>query len=142
VALAVLLTGMLSGTAALAEDHKTYRCKVADVVTLSDDGRLKPDGNPKTMMRQLYDGFVVDTQTGAVTYADGQRRVMSVVQRGGMTNEYVLVPQPSIPLSSDRMSAVAASDFIRIRAGSENPTVRFLAFGLEAFASGLCESVR
>ena len=46
---AVLLLAV-AGSAAFAQDHKehkTYRCKVADVVKLGDDGRLRPDSNPK-----------------------------------------------------------------------------------------------
>ena len=42
------------GNAAFAQEHKTYRCKVVDIVTWGDDGRLRPDGNPKDAIRQMY----------------------------------------------------------------------------------------
>ena len=67
-AMAALLA--VAGNAAFAQDHKTYRCKVADVVRWDDDGRLRPDSNPSDWLRQLYDGVIIDTMTGAVTYPD------------------------------------------------------------------------
>ena len=36
---------------------------------LAGDGRL--DANPKAILRQLYDGVIIDTLTGALTYHDG-----------------------------------------------------------------------
>jgi len=90
-AMAVLLA--VAGNAAFAQEHKTFRCKLADVVHLGEDGRLRLDSNPKDMMRYLYDGVVVNTLTGAVTYPDGNRVVWNVVQRG-RENDYVLTRKP------------------------------------------------
>jgi hypothetical protein len=66
-----------------AQEHKTYRCKVADVV-LWNDGRLQPDSNPESFMRRLYGDITVDTLTGAVTGFGGeqQRELWVVTQRG------------------------------------------------------------
>ena len=91
---------------------------------------------------QQFDGVIIDTLTGAVTHPDGRRDVWSVVQRGNRESDYVLT-QPTAPhLPSDQITASAATDFIRVRAWSETPMVRLLAFGLSGFASGPCEVVR
>jgi hypothetical protein len=129
-AMAVLLA--VAGNAAFAQEHKTYRCKVADVVTITEDGHLRADDNPKSAMRFLYDGAIIDTLTGAVTYPDGDRRVWMVVQKGSGVNDYVLAPDARVPFI----------DFIRVRAWTENPMVRFLAFSPSSFVSGPCEVVR
>jgi hypothetical protein len=92
-------------------------------------------------MRRLYDGALIDTLTGAVTFGDGQRWVWKVVQKGSGANDYVLVPATGLP-SPDGVAANAATDFIRVRAWKDQPTVRLLAFGLSSFASGPCEVVR
>jgi hypothetical protein len=139
-AMAVLLA--IAGNAAAAQDHKTYRCKVADVVNLGDDGRLRLDSNPRTAMRQQYDGVVIDTLTGAVTFSNGSRQLWNVVQRGTSANDYVLVLPTALYPPQERIAARAATDFIRLRAWKEEPTVKFLAFGLSSFASGPCEVVR
>ena len=136
---AVLLLAV-AGSAAFAQDHKehkTYRCKVADVVKLGDDGRLRPDSNPKDMFRQRFDGVIIDTLTGAVTYPGGDREVWNVVQPGNSGNDHVLTRPTAPDLSPDRIKAT-----IRIRAWREAPTVQLLAFDLSGFASGACEVVR
>ena len=71
------------------KEHKTYRCKVADVVRLDDNGRLHSDSNPKDILRQRFDGVIIDTLTGAVTYPGGDREVWNVVQRGNSGNDQV-----------------------------------------------------
>jgi hypothetical protein len=140
VAATVLLA--VAGDTAFAQQHKTYRCNVADVVTLGDDGGLQPDSNPTNTMRLLYDGIIIDTLTGAVTHRNGSRTMWSVVQRGSRVNDYVLT-KPTAPYGpSDRIMASAATDFIRIRAWGEQSLVRLLAFSLSTFASGPCEVVR
>ena len=63
----------VAGDAAFAQEHKTYRCKVADVVSWEDDGRLRPDSNPRHWKREDYDGVIIDTLTGAMTHPDGHR---------------------------------------------------------------------
>jgi hypothetical protein len=137
--LAVLIGLACCGAASSAQEHKTYRCKVVDVVTLAEDGRLRADDNPRTVMRSFYDGAIIDTQTGAVTYQDGTRNVWQVIQKGDDANDYVLAPEDAW-LDDNRLAA--ATDFIRVRAWKENPTVRFLVFGPSTLASGPCEVVR
>jgi hypothetical protein len=133
------LIGLACCDAAAAQEHRTYRCKVVDVVSLAEDGRLRADNNPKTVIRQFYDGAIIDTLTGAVTYRDGTRTVWKVIQKGNFENDYVLAPD--VP-DDKQFAAAAATDFIRVRAWKENPTVRFLAFELSTLASGHCEVVR
>ena len=139
--LLAVLTGLASCGAASAQEHKTYRCSVADVVTLTEDGRLRADDNAKAVMRQFYDGAIIDTLTGAVTYRDGTQRVWKVIKKGSGDNDYVLVPDVVMP-DADDFAVVAVTDFIRVRAWKEKPTVRFLVFGLSTMASGPCEVVR
>ncbi|MET4483129.1 hypothetical protein [Bradyrhizobium sp. F1.13.3] len=139
VALAALCA--VASSTASAQEHKTYRCKVTDVVTLAEDGRLRSDDNPRDLMRQLYDGAIIDTLTGAVTNRDGARSVWKIVKKGSVANDYILIPD-AIMLDANDLAVVAATDFIRVRAWKENPTVRFLVFQLSTMASGPCAVVR
>jgi hypothetical protein len=80
-------------------------------------------------MRQLYDGAIIDTLTGAETYSEGGRRKR-------------LRPCPdTLTVSPQQFAALAATDFIRVRAWKENPTARFMVFSLSDIASGTCEVV-
>src|SRR5215203_4303072 len=97
----------VAGDAAFAQEHKTYRCKVADVVAWEDDGRLRPDSNPSDLKRQLYDGVIIDTLTGAMTHPDGHRVTWSIIQRGDRANDYVLTQPPTV-------TSLSSADFIRI----------------------------
>jgi len=139
-----------------ANDAKIYRCKVADVVNVDDDGRLRPDNNPRHILRQLYDGVIVDTMTGAVTYPvstsypKSERTVWTIVQHGDHANDHVLIPRSALvvnPLSErDTQLRIATTDFIRIRDWSPQPTgkvaLHFMAYSLSNMASGPCEVVR
>jgi hypothetical protein len=131
-ATAVLLA--VAGNAAFAQEHKTYRCKVADVVRWDDDGHLRPSTAAQaTVIRDFLDGIIIDTLTGAVTYRDGRRFVLRVLQQGNSRSDYVLIP--------DVIQATAATNFIiRIRAWIEKPILLFA--NVETFASGPCEVVR
>ena len=77
-------------------------------------------------MRVLF--AIIHTLTGAVTFSGGQRGVWKIVQKGSGSNDYVLVPKSGVP-SPDGVAASAATDFFRLRAWKEQPTVRFLALG-------------
>jgi hypothetical protein len=135
------LIGLACCGAASAQEHKTYRCKVTDVVTLAEDGRLRADSNPKDLMRQFYDGAIIDTLTGGITDRTGKRSIWKVIQKGNWEKDYVLAPD-AIVFDEKQIAASAATDFIRVRAWKENPTVRFLVFSLSTLASGPCEVVR
>ena len=103
-AMAVLLA--VAGNVAFAQEHKTYRCKVVDVVEeLGEDGHLHSQS--KGYLRYLYDGALIDTLTGAVTRSDGARSVMSVVQAGNDKFDYVLIHNP-FGLSPNQMAISAA----------------------------------
>jgi hypothetical protein len=135
------LSGLACCGTASAQEHKTYRCKVTDVVTLAEDGRLRGNDNPKDLMRQLYDVVLIDTLTGAVTNRDDTRSIWKIIQKGNRENDYVLTPDV-IVYGETKVAAAAASDFIRVRAWKESPTVKFLVFQLSTLASGPCEAVR
>ena len=128
-AMAVLLA--VAGNAAIAQEHKTYRCKVADVVTWDDDGHLRPDSNPRHWMRQRYDGVIIDTLTGAVTHTDGQRELWTVVQRGDpRENDYVLIQQQTAPqvLQRSRLERRPNSSASGLGARSPCPRCGFWRF--------------
>jgi hypothetical protein len=60
-------------------------------------------------------------------------------------NRPVLAPAAEdelVKLVPYRYAAVAATDFIRVRAWEKNPTVRFLVFAMDSWPSGPCEVVR
>ena len=79
-----------------------------------------------------------------MTYKDGQRKVWKVIQEGSGANDYVLNLASDVLARADpyMYAAMAATDFIRVRAWEGNPTVRFMVFGSDEFASGPCEVVR
>ena len=124
-AMAVLLLAV-AGNAAFAQQQKTYRCKIADVVSWDGrdgDGRLQPDSNPTDYVRQIYDGAIIDTLTGAVTYANGHRELWSVIKRGDddRGNDYMLTNvRQDVPLAGAMIGAV--NQFIRIRTWGGKPT--------------------
>ena len=137
---------------------KTYRCKVVDEVTWDGrdlDGRLH--SNPMGWAYQYYDGVIIDTLTGAVTYRSGRRELWSVVRRGhDQGNDYVLTtePRPDDPLEDAMFRATNQSIRIRTWGGKSmrgsagevvwprGATPRFLANHLSEFVSGPCEVVR
>ena len=108
---------------------------------LGDDGRLRPDSNPKDMLRQRFDGVIIDTLTGAVTYPGGDRELWNVVQRGNSGNDYVLTrpTAPDVPSDRSRLERHLSASGL---GGKPMPTVQLLAFDLSGFASGACEVVR
>jgi hypothetical protein len=134
--LVVLFTFLACCGAASAQEHKTYRCKIADVVTVTADGRLRIDGGAdSSAMRSLYDGAIIDTLTGGVTYADGRRRVWKVTHVEGMgDNYYTLTEGPA--------AAAIAPFFVRVRASKGDTIVRLIVFVSDTLASGPCEVVR
>ena len=86
VAAVLLLT--VAGNAALAQEHKehkTYRCKVADVVRLDDNGRLHSDSNPKDILRQRFDGVIIDTLTGGEILTRGAGKCGMSFNQAGTT---------------------------------------------------------
>jgi hypothetical protein len=123
-------------------------------VRLEDNGHLgKAAGNFPKMM----DGIIIDTLTGAITFpfyegSDLSRQVWRVVQNGSAANDYVLIPKRNLNLPLFRkdigdkdindIGRAAATDFIRIRAWTENPQVTFISFGFSTLWSGTCEVVR
>jgi len=72
-------------------------------------------------MRQLYDGFTVDTFTGAVTYADGHRALWIVLKRGDdQDNDYVLTIVRQ-KVSLEEAMLIAVREFMSIRMCGSGP---------------------
>jgi hypothetical protein len=46
-------------------------------------------------MRQLYDGAIIDTLTGAVTNRDGNRAMWKIIQEGSSVSDSFLLQEPS-----------------------------------------------
>jgi hypothetical protein len=132
------------GVALAENDNSTpYRCTAKDAVTIRDDGTFDKDPIAEAR-RKYYDKIVINPLTGAVTHPnDGSRENWRAIQEPG-TNDYVLIPEkiPDVSLRAQRDAATAVTDFIRIRAGDNQPQVTFIAFSLSNLVTGTCEIVR
>src|SRR5262249_43614403 len=117
---------------------KLYRCISKDAVVLQDNGSLGRY-TASEFSRKLYDGIVIDTLTGAITWAgaSGTRQLWRVVGKGGDYNDHILIPEP--PFSGLDLAPIAATDFIRVRDWAQNKQVTFLAFALSTLVTGTCE---
>jgi hypothetical protein len=78
--------------------------------------------------------MIVDTATGAIRFGDDDPQSWSVVQEGGPVSDFVAVPRPD--------PAVAATDFIRLRAWREMKTALFIKYGLSMVITGVCEPIK
>jgi hypothetical protein len=139
--LTMSIMGQSAGHLAVAQgaDAKIYRCNAKNAVSLQSNGTLNGDED----LRKEYDGIIIDTLTGAITYPRyGMRVVWDVVQEGGNNNDHVLIPQSDYPRSVKGAAAAGATDFIRVRAWSREPQVRFMAFSLSRFITGTCVVVQ
>ena len=135
------IIGQSAGCLALAQgaNAKVYRCNAKDAVSLQSDGSLKRDED----LRKDLDGIIIDTLTGAVTYPNGIRLVWDVVEEGGNNNDHVLVIRGSFyPQDIKGAAAAAATDFIRVRAWSREPQVKFMKFSISRFITGTCVVVQ
>ena len=140
--LALLALAALATAASAQADKsaKGYRCAAKDAVRLQDDGSLGKD--LAEVERNRFDGVVIDTLTGAISYADGKREIWEIVQDGGSENDHVLVQRSDYPRNVKRMAADAATDFIRIRAWDRKPQSTFMAFALSTLVTGTCDILR
>ena len=118
---------------------KMYRCHVKDMVSLQDDGMLGKDGSSKFYIRE-YDGIIVDTLTGVITYADGRRERWKIIQHGNNENDRVLIP--SQLTNPDELIRAAATDFIRVRDWPHKAPPKWIAFALSTLITGLCEALQ
>jgi hypothetical protein len=119
---------------------KTYRCTAKDAVSLQNNGTVDRDSIAKTHRKNL-DGIIINTLTGAITYASGSRDIWRVVQEGNSANDHVLIPRIFFQ-EANKAAATAATDFIRVRAWSSQPQATFMAFSLSILVTGTCEIVR
>jgi hypothetical protein len=125
------------------DDSTAYRCTAKDAVTIRDDGTFDKDPIAEAR-RKYYDKIVINPLTGAVTHPnDGNRENWRAIQEAG-TNDYVLIPEkiPDVSLRAQKDAATAVTDFIRVRAGTNEPQVTFIAFSLSNLVIGTCEIVR
>jgi hypothetical protein len=106
---------------------------------VEDDGTLNKHFGELRLKH--YDKIVIDIGTGHVTYPSTGIREERVVQNTGVfENEYVLVP--SFSFRRKKTAANAATDFIRLRAGTKTqPQAIFIAFSLNYLVSGTCAIV-
>lgn len=121
------------------DTSKTYRCTAKDAVSLQDDGTLNKEIGE--VRRKYFEGIVIDTLTGDITYPSSGLRENRVVQKTGAdTNDYVLVPSSS--LRRKKTAANAATDFIRLDARTDKSQATFIAFSLSYLVTGKREIVR
>lgn len=130
---------------ALAQNNNStaYRCTAKDAVTIRDDGTFDKDPIAEAR-RKYYDKIVINPLTGAITHPnDGSRENWRAIQEAG-TNDYVLIPEKisDVSLRAQKDVATAVTDFIRVRAGTNEPQVTFIAFSLSSLVTGTCEIVR
>jgi hypothetical protein len=141
--LLAMLTLDLGVTLAQNNNSTAYRCTAKDAVTIRDDGTFDKDPIAEAR-RKYYDKIVINPLTGAITHPnDGSRENWRAIQEAG-TNDYVLIPEKisDVSLRAQKDVATAVTDFIRVRAGTNEPQVTFLAFSLSNLVTGTCEIVR
>jgi hypothetical protein len=122
---------------------KTYQCTAKDAVTIRDDGTFDKDPIAE-VRRKYYDRIVINPLTGTITHpSDGSRENWRAI-REASTDDYVLIPEkiPDVSLRAQKAAATAVTDFIRVRAGTNEAKVTFIAFSLSNLVIGTCEIVR
>jgi hypothetical protein len=122
---------------------KAYRCTAKDAVTIRDNGTFDKDPIAEAR-RKYYDGIIINPLTGAVTHPnDGSRENWRAI-REASTDDYVLIPEkiPDVSLRAQKDAATAATDFIRVHAGTNELELTFMAFSLSNLVIGTCEIVR
>src|SRR4051794_22161951 len=87
-----------------------YRRHARDAISLEDGGTLGRD-RATEFWREQNDNIIVDTATGAMRFGDNNPQAWKIVQKGGPTDDFVAVPHLD--------PAIAATDFIRVRAWTE-----------------------
>lgn len=120
-----------------------YRCIAKDAVTIRYDGTFDKDPIAEAR-RKYYDGIVINPLTGTITHpSDGSRGNWRAI-REGSTNNFVFIPEKIsvVSLRAQKDAATAATDFIRVRTGDNEPQVTFIAFSLSNLVTGTCEIVR
>ena len=142
----LLASGIVSAGAASSAPSKVYRCFAKAAVHLQDNGTLATDGVAEHK-RKTFNGIIIDTLTGALTYPDGERHVWEVVQKGSGINDHVLAPRfrrpgPNLQEHVNEAAASGATFFIRVRAWDSEPQATFMAFELSTLVTGTCEIVR
>lgn len=143
LAFSILLACCVSGLAFGQDQSRTYKCTTKDVVEVLGGGTLGR-GEGTEVWQKLFDGIIIDTLTGALTYSGGRREIWNVVEDGNNTgNDYVLVPRYLFDRSAKELAAGAANDFIRVRTWTEDRRAKFIALvsGI-ALVAGTCEIAR
>src|SRR5258708_2407079 len=107
------VVAIISSPSHAAEMSGTYRCGAKDTVTLQDNGVLGKEGVSE-YRRKDYDGLLVDTFTGAITYPNGERHIWTIVRKGDSANDYVLI-SPELNLDPKISAADGATYFFRLR---------------------------
>lgn len=131
----------VSGSAyAQKNDAKTYRCTTKDAVNLEENGVLARKTGTGALYLKNYNGVIIDTLTGAITYADGSRQIWRVVEQGDDENDHILIPQYPFK-DTDELASIAATDFIRV-SWKGKPEVTLMVFSISILVTGSCEVVR
>jgi hypothetical protein len=118
---------------------ETYRCTAKDAVGIQDNGTLDKSDPGAEIRRQHFDRVVIDIPDGDITYPSSGIRENRVVQKAGVSGDYVLLP--SFTFRRNKTGANATTDFIRLHAGTGKPQARFMAFSLTYLVTGTCEIV-
>jgi hypothetical protein len=128
------------GDAAFGRDASTtYRCTAKDAVGIQDNGMLDKKDPGAEIRRQHFDRMTITVPHGDVSYPSSGIMENRVVQKAGVSGDYVLLP--SFTFRRNKTGANATTDFIRLHAEAGKPPARFMAFSLTYLVTGTCEIV-
>jgi hypothetical protein len=117
----------------------TYRCTAKDAVGIEENGRLDKSDPGADIRRQHFDGVTITVPHGDITYPSDGVQENRVVQKAGVSGDYVLLP--SFTFRRNKTGANATTDFIRLHVGTGQPQAHFVAFSLTYLVTGTCEVV-
>jgi hypothetical protein len=118
----------------------TYRCTAKDAVAIEGDGTLAKNDPGAEIDRKHFDKMAIDIASGDISYPSEAVLEKRVVQRAGVSGDYVLLP--SFTFRRNKTGANATTDFIRLHLGTDKSQATFRAFSLSYLVTGTCEIVR
>jgi hypothetical protein len=138
-ALVVPVVLILSGSLVRAAESTTYRCTAKDAVGIEPDGTLnKSDPGTEFKIKESW-RIVIDVRTGHISFPESGKIETRVVQKAGVTGDYVLFP--SYSFRRKKTAANATTDFIRLHVGDGQQQAIFRAYSLTYLITGTCDVV-
>jgi hypothetical protein len=135
----ILAVALVVASSATASATALYRCTLEQGLSLNNDGRF--EANKATeFWRGGYSPLIVDTASGTVRFGSAAPVSWTIFQRGDgeASNDWIIAP----PVGDVRLTKVAITDFIRIRAWKESPRPIIFMIRLTMMFSGTCAEVK